>query len=64
MQAEAPISKVENSWFTSRIAILAGVFIALNFLAGKFYFIVSGGIYPTVHTVMEFASIIWPCRFP
>lgn len=58
MQAEDPVGKVENSWFISRIAVLAGVFIALNLLAGKFYFIVSGGIYPTVHTVMEFASIV------
>ncbi|MHB8916508.1 MAG: sensor histidine kinase [Desulfocucumaceae bacterium] len=58
MQAAAHLKKVDNSWFLSRIVFLAVVFLGLNLVAGRFYFIVSGAIYPTAHIIMEFASII------
>lgn len=58
MQAAAPLKKVDNRWFLNRIVFLAAVFLGLNLIAGRFYFIVSGTIYPTAHIVMEFASII------
>jgi signal transduction histidine kinase len=33
-------------------------FLLLNFLAGKYYMVVSAGVYPGMHLVMEFATVI------
>ena len=49
---------LDNRWFTLRIALLAAAFLVLNTAAGNLYFIIKGSIYPTVHTVIELASII------
>ncbi|MFZ5644503.1 MAG: MASE3 domain-containing protein [Bacillota bacterium] len=53
-----PNKAVENRWFAVRIAVIAVIFIILNAVAGNFYFIVNANIYPTVHSTLEFISII------
>jgi signal transduction histidine kinase len=49
---------MENRLFALRIVILAVVFLVLNTIAGSMYFVFKGSIYPTVHTIIEFASVI------
>jgi signal transduction histidine kinase len=33
-------------------------FLLLNFLAGKYYMVISGDVYPSIHLVMEFVIVI------
>ncbi|MHB8156214.1 MAG: sensor histidine kinase [Desulfocucumaceae bacterium] len=49
---------MNSSWFVRRICIMALIFVVLNLVAGKFYFIVGAGIYLTLHLTLEFASIV------
>lgn len=50
--------EMKNRRFISGIMALLAAFLILNLLAGYFYFIIPGGVYVTVHIVLEFASII------
>lgn len=58
LEAFSPAEKLENEGFFLHLAVLAASFLALFALAGKFNFIVPGSVYPTVHMIMEFASIL------
>lgn len=44
--------------FLPKIAGWLLFFMLLNFLAGKYYIVIQRDVYPVIHTVMEFASII------
>lgn len=44
--------------FLPKMVVWLLFFLLLNFLAGKYYMVISGDVYPGVHLVMEFASII------
>ncbi len=44
--------------FILKIAAWLLFFLLLNFLAGKYYLVVSGEVYPGIHLVMEFATVI------
>ncbi|MFZ5647461.1 MAG: MASE3 domain-containing protein [Bacillota bacterium] len=50
--------EMKNSRFAAGVAALLIAFLALNILAGSFYFIIPQGIFVTIHTTLEFASII------
>lgn len=41
-----------------KLAIWLLFFLLLNFLAGKYYIVIARDVYPGVHLVMEFASIL------
>ncbi|MCL4439802.1 MAG: ATP-binding protein [Firmicutes bacterium] len=58
MRDQTSIKMLDNRWFTLRIAVLAAAFLVFNAAAGNLYFIIKGSIYPTVHNIIEFASII------
>lgn len=44
--------------FFAKIGVWLLFFLILNFLAGEYYIVIQGDVYPGVHLVMEFASII------
>jgi len=58
LQAGLPLKKVQNKWFLSRMVVLGALFLTLNLLASRFYFILPGSLYTTVHMILEFVSIV------